>query len=223
MCAQGVVNEHVLGTQELAIVPFDYLQDGNEQPLEAIKAGFFSSPFSVKSFIDDISYGKASIDGIVYPYRTNQPPLFGTGYTNCYPLDEDIVNQPDVDYSIIDGIVLLVHSNTTGCAAGVSAFGKLQFTTADGSFEFRRSGFRTEFYFPNDFSNITSSTVAHEIIHSFGISYHSNSYIMVNGEWLLQDYGNVFDIMGLRSEASHPCSLIKQQKGWLTDNEIENI
>lgn len=221
--AQGVVNDYVLGTQELAIVPFDYLQDGNEQSLEDIEAGFFSSPYSVKSFIEEISYGKASIDGIVYPYRTNQPPLYGSGYTNCYPLDEDMSNQPDVDYSIIDGIILLVHSNTTGCSAGLSAFGKLPFTTSDGFFEFRRSGFRVDFYFPYEFSGITNSTVAHEIIHSFGIPYHSNSYIKVNEEWFLQGYGNVFDIMGIRSEASHPCSLIKQQKGWLTDNEIENI
>jgi hypothetical protein len=29
--------------------------------------------------------------------------------------------------------------------------------------------------------------------------------------------------MGLRSQASHPCSLIKQQKGWLTNNEIQNV
>lgn len=221
--AQGFVNEHVLGTQQVAIVPFDYLQDGNEQTIAEIQAGFFSSPFSVKSFIEEISYGKASINGIIYPYRINQPALFGTGYTNCYPLDQDIVNQPDVNYSSIDGIILLVHSNTTGCGAGVSSFGKLPFTTAQGPFEFRRSGFRTDFYFPHDFSKITSSTVAHEILHSFGIPYHSNSYIKTNGEWTLQGYGNVFDIMGLRSQASHPCSLTKQQKGWLTNNEIANI
>jgi len=221
--AQSFVNDDLLGTQQVAVVPFDYLQDGNEQSIADLNAGFFSSQFSVKNFIEEISYGKASINGIVYPYRTNQPPLFGTGYTNCYPLDQDIVNQPDVDYSIIDGIVLFVHSNTTGCAAGVSSFNKLPFTTDDGTFNFRRSGFRTSFYFPNDFSKITSSTVAHEIIHSFGIPYHSNAYIKSNGIWTLQGYGNLFDIMGLRSQASHPCSLIKQQKGWLTDNEIENV
>jgi hypothetical protein len=179
--AQSFVNDDVLGTQELAIVPFDYLQDGNEQSVADLDMGFFSSPFSVKNFVEEISYGKASLDGIVYPYRTNQPPLFGTGYTNCYPLDQDIVNQPDVDYSIIDGIVLLVHSNTTGCAAGLSSFEKLPFTTDDGFFNFRRSGFRTSFYFPHEFSRITNSTVAHEIIHSFGIPYHSNSYIKSNG------------------------------------------
>ena len=221
--AQTFVNNHVLGTQQVAVVPFDYLQDGNEQSVANINMGLFSGQFSVKNFIEEISYGKASIDGIVYPYRNNQPPLFGTGYTNCYPLDQDIVNQPDVDYSIIDNIVLFVHSNTTGCAAGVSSFNKLPFTTDDGSFNFRRSGFRTSFYFPNEFSKITSSTVAHEIIHSFGIPYHSNAYIKSNGIWTLQGYGNLFDIMGLRSQASHPCSLIKQQKGWLTDNEIENV
>lgn len=221
--AQTFVNNYVLGTQQVAVVPFDYLQDGNEQSVANINMGLFSGQFSVKNFIEEISYGKASIDGIVYPYRNNQPPLFGTGYTNCYPLDQDIVNQPDVDYSIIDNIVLFVHSNTTGCAAGVSSFNKLPFTTDDGSFNFRRSGFRTSFYFPNEFSKITSSTVAHEIIHSFGIPYHSNAYIKSNGIWTLQGYGNLFDIMGLRSQASHPCSLIKQQKGWLTDNEIENV
>ncbi|RRO21411.1 T9SS type A sorting domain-containing protein [Flavobacteriaceae bacterium 14752] len=221
--SQGFVNNPVLGTQEVAVVPFDYLQDGNEQSLTDIDNGFFTSSFSIKSFIEEISYGKASLNGIVYPYRTNQPPLFGTGYTNCYPLDQDIVNQPDVDYSIIDGIVLLVHSNTTGCGAGVSSFEKLPFTTIDGDFNFRRSGFRTSFYFPHDFSKITSSTVAHEIIHSFGVPYHSNAYIKSNGQWTLQGYGNLFDIMGLRSQASHPCSLVKQQKGWLTDNEIENV
>jgi hypothetical protein len=221
--SQGFVNDPVIGTQEIAVVPFDYLQDGNEQSLTVIDDGFFSNAFSVKNFIEEISYGKASLNGIVYPYRTNQPPLYGSGYTNCYPLDQDIVNQPDVDYTIIDGIVLMVHSNTTGCGAGVSSFEKLPFTTIDGPFDFRRSGFRTEFYFPHDFSKVTSSTVAHEILHSFGIPYHSNSYIKNNGEWTLQGYGNLFDIMGLRSQTSHPCSLIKQQKGWLTDNEIENV
>ncbi|WP_127845426.1 T9SS type A sorting domain-containing protein [Psychroflexus aestuariivivens] len=221
--AQEYVNEPLLGTQEVAVVPFDYLQDGNEQSLADLDSGFFSSSNSVKNFIEEISYGKASLNGTLYPYRTDQPPLFGTGYTNCYPLDQDIINQPDVDYSIIDGIILLVHSNTSGCGAGVSSFNKLPFSTVDGDFEFRRSGFRTDFYFPYDFSRITSSTVAHEIIHSFGVPYHSNAYIKNNGEWTLQGYGNLFDIMGLRSQASHPCSLTKQQKGWLTDNEIENV
>lgn len=221
--SQAYVNADVLGTQEVAVVPFDYLQDGNEQSIADLNAGFFSGSFSIKNFIEEISYGKASLNGIVYPYRTNQPPLFGTGYTNCYPLDQDIVNQPDVDYSIIDGIILFVHSNTTGCAAGLSTFNKVPFNTADGPFDFRRSGFRTNFYFPHEFSKITSSTVAHEIIHSFGIPYHSNAYIKDNGVWSLQGYGNLFDIMGLRSQASHPCSLIKEQKGWLTNNEIQNV
>ena len=221
--AQDYVNNPVSGTQELAVVPFDYLQDGNEQSIADLDAGLFTASSSVKDFIEEISYGKTSIDGIVYPYRTNQPPLYGSGYTNCYPLDQDIANQPDVDYSIIDGIVLFVHSNTSGCGAGLSSFNKLPFTTDDGDLSFRRSGFRTSFYFPNDFSGITSSTVAHELVHSFGIPYHSNAYIKDDGEWTLQGYGNVFDIMGLRSQASHPCSLIKQQKGWLTDNEIQNV
>ena len=220
--SQGV-NDPLIGTQQVAILPFDYAQDGNHQTIEVLEAGFFTGEYSIKNFIEEISYGKASIDGIVYPYRTNQPPLFGTGYTSCYPVDEVIINQPDVDYSIIDGLILSVHANTGSCAAGTSTFGKLPFNTIDGFFEFRRSGFRTDFYFPNDFSEITSSTVAHELIHSFGISFHSNSYIKVDGEYTIQAYGNLFDIMGLRSQASHPCSLIKQQKGWLTDNEIENV
>jgi len=220
--AQGE-NDSLIGVQQVAVVPFDYALDGNHQTIEELEEGFFTAENSVKNFIEEISYGKASIGGTVYPYRTDQPPLFGTGYTACYPTDDVIANQPDVDYSIIDGIILSVHAEGGSCGAGNSSYGKLPFNTIDGYYEFRRSGFRTEFYFPSDFSRITSSTVAHELLHSFGISYHSNSYLLIDGEYAIQAYGNVFDIMGLRSQASHPVSLIKQQKGWLTDDEIENV
>jgi hypothetical protein len=223
MVAQEV-NDPVTGSQQLAIVPFDYASDSSHQSIDDITTGFFTSPFSIKSFIEEISYGKATIGGTVYDYRRNQPPLFGQGYTNCFPVDDVIANQPDVDYSIIDNIVLMVHDTVSkSCAAGNSSFGKLPFSTSDGNYSFRRSGFRTQFYTPHEFSGISNSTVAHELMHSFGISYHSNSYILKDGEFEIQAYGNLFDIMGLRSQASHPCALIKEQKGWLTDNEIRRI
>jgi hypothetical protein len=220
-----VTVQPVLGTQTAAILPFDYAEDGLEIPISEINEGLFTSSNSVKAFYDEISYGKMTFSGTVFPYRTNLPPLYGVGYTNCYPIDSIIVNQPDVDYSIIDNIVLFVHdtSTTSSCSAGVSSSDKLPFTTDDGPFLFRRSGFRTEFYFPSDFSRITSSTVAHELMHSIGNDFHSNSYIKDNGEWTLQGYGNVFDILGLRSQASHPCSVIKHKLGWLTENEIHTV
>lgn len=213
----------VLDTQRLAIVPFDYAMDGSHIPIADIESGFFGSPFSMKAFFEEASYGKMTLSGTVYPYRTDQPPLFGTGYTNCYPTDEVVSNQPDVDYTIIDGIVLLPHDTVSGksCAAGNSSSEKLPFNTVDGYQEFTRSGFRTAFYFPNDFSHTTSSTIAHELMHSFGNGFHSNSYVKENGEWKLQGYGNLFDILGLRSQASHPCSMLKHKLGWLTENEIQ--
>jgi hypothetical protein len=215
----------VINTQKLAIIPFDYAQDDNQIPISKIEEGFFTSEYSIKAFFEEISYGKVTIEGIVYPYRTNQPPLYGTGYTSCYPNDSVLANQPDVDYSVIDGIILFPHDTASdkSCAAGVSSFQKLPFNTIDGKYEFRRSGFRTEFYFPKDFSQTTSSTIAHELMHSFGNSFHSNSYIKSDGEWVLQGYGNVFDILGLRSQASHPCSMLKHKLGWLTENEIQYV
>lgn len=226
LTVQAQVNvDSVVGAQIIAVLPFDYARDGKEIPVSVIDSGMFLAPFSIRSFFEEVSYGKTTIQGTVYPYRTNQPPLFGVGYTNCYPTDMVMINQPDVDYSIIDNIILFAHdtSSNAGCAAGVSSFGKLPFNTADGFFEFRRSGFRTEFYFPRDFSNTTSSTIAHELMHSFGNNFHSNSYIQNNGEWSLQGYGNVFDILGLRSQATHPCSMIKHKLGWLTENEIVHV
>jgi hypothetical protein len=223
LISQVTVNP-VLDTQKLAILPFDYAQDGTETPLSDIETGFFTSSNSMKAFYEEASYGKMTLDGTVYPYRTNQPPLFGIGYTNCYPVDSVIANQPDVDYSVIDNIILFPHDTVSkSCGAGLSSSEKLPFTTPDGQLEFRRSGFRTEFYFPSDFSNTTSSTIAHELMHSFGNGFHSNSYIKENGEWKVQGYGNVFDILGLRSQASHPCSMLKHKLGWLTDNEIETV
>ena len=215
----------VLGPQELAIVPFDYAMDGNEIATSEIDSGFFTSPYSIKAFFEEASYGKMTITGTVYPYRTDPPPLYGIGYTNCYPDDFVMTNQADVDYSVIDGIILFPHDTVSGksCSAGLSSSEKLPFQTIDGNYSFRRSGFRTEFYFPNDFSQTTSSTIAHELMHSFGNAFHSNSYIKKNGEWTLQGYGNLFDILGLRSQASHPCSMIKHKLGWLTDNEIEQV
>ncbi|MBR9975043.1 MAG: T9SS type A sorting domain-containing protein [Bacteroidetes bacterium] len=215
----------VLGPQELAVVPFDYAMDGTEITLAEMDSGLFVSPYSIRAFYEEASYGKMTIRGIVYPYRTNQPPLFGTGYTSCYPEDAVIANQPDVDYSIIDGIVIFPHDTASGksCSAGLSSSEKLPFSTPVGNHEFRRSGFRTQFYFPNDFSQTTSSTIAHELMHSFGNDFHSNAYIKIDGEWTLQGYGNLFDILGLRSQASHPCSMIKHKLGWLTENEIKTV
>jgi len=215
----------VLGPQELAVVPFDYAMDGTEIPVAEIDSGLFTSSNSIKAFFEEASYGKMTIRGIVYPYRTNQPPLFGTGYTNCYPEDSVIANQPDVDYSIIDGIVIFPHDTVSSksCSGGLSSSEKLPFSTPDGNLAFRRSGFRTQFYFPNDFSQTTSSTIAHELMHSLGNDFHSNSYIQDDGEWVLQGYGNLFDILGHRSQASHPCSVIKHKLGWLTESEIETV
>lgn len=217
-----VVLSPVLDTQRLAIVPFDYALDSGHIPLSIIDSGFFKSANSMKAFFDEVSYGKMTLEGIIYPYRRNQPPLFGVGYTNCYPTDAVIANQADVNYTNIDGIILLPHDTASkSCAAGNSSFGKLPFNTLNGPQQFRRSGFRTQFYFPRDFSGTNSSTIAHELVHSFGNGYHSNAYVKDSGIWKVQGYGNVFDILGLRSQASHPCSMIKHKMGWLTANEIQ--
>jgi|GEM_PF-1447496 len=214
----------VLGPQTLAIVPFDYALDSSHIPVDEIDSAFFRAPYSMKAFFEEASYGKMTFDGTVYPYRRNQPALFGVGYTNCYPTDAVIANQADIDYSTIDGIVLLPHDTASkSCAAGVSSFSKLPFTTPNGAMQFRRSGFRTQLFFPRDFSGTVSSTIAHELLHSLGNGFHSNAYVQDSGIWKVQGYGNVFDILGLRSQASHPCSMIKHKLGWLTQNEVVNV
>lgn len=59
--AQRDENMALIGEQVLAVVPFDYIQDANQQTVEDITAGLFTAEFSVQSFIEEISYGKASI------------------------------------------------------------------------------------------------------------------------------------------------------------------
>ena len=215
----------VLGVQKIGVIPFDYLQDGSRQPINELERGFFTSDFSIKRYIEEVSYGKASIEGVIYPYRTDQPalPTTGSSSVRCAPERQVWTQQPDVDYGLFDGVILLSHMEGTGCPAGSSSFGRRTFQTTDGVIRVRLSDFRTKFFFPHEFSGITNSTVAHELLHSFGVIYHSNSYRMADGAYLYQARGNTFDIMGLRNNSSHPNSLIKRQLGWLTDNEVKKV
>lgn len=236
--------EHeAFGELNFAIVLLDYAGDGSAQPAEEIEEGFFSGEYSVANFIEKASYGRTKMVGDVFGWISPPNALYGSGeqWSNCWPLDRDRFNAlldayPYVDLDAYDGFVFYVHRHPDSeChALGVSTtigLESVETYTSFGAIQTRTSYVATDFYFPYQaYSRITDSTAAHEIVHSLGIGFHSLSYICGEStlstnpsDCYIQAYGDIFSIMGLRSQASHPNVVISERLGWLDNQNIITV
>lgn len=234
-----------LGEKKFAIVLLDYVNDGTAPPVKIIRDGFFDTEYSVSEFISAASYEQTTITGDIFGWIIPNKPLFGDGWTACWPLDRDrfnllLDNYPNVNLTNYDGFIFYVYRKKgLNCAAGVSNTYGLEPRPTYTEFGDGKHGiidtrilyFATDFYFPyQPYSRITNSTVAHEIIHALGISGHSNSYICGDqilsenpDDCTIQGYGDIFSIMGLRSQSSYPNSVISERLGWLDEYSIITV
>lgn len=228
-----------IGELRFAIVCLDYVNDGTAPSLNDVEDGIFNVEHSVANFIEASSYGKTTIIGDIFGWIIPPNPLYGQGWTSCWPVDQDrfnllLDNYPNVDLTAYDGFLFYVYrGNVPGCTAGVAnTFGlePRETYTQFGVIETRIAYFTGTFYFPYEFSRITNSTVAHELIHTLGISNHSNSYTCGDkilstdpADCTINAYGDLFCIMGLRSQASHPNATNKERLGWIDTNAILDV
>ncbi len=229
----------VMGDLKLAVVLLDYVDDGSAPAVADVIDWIFDSQYSVGEFINTASYGKTSISGDVYGWIIpgEDKQLYGEGWTACWPLDQDRFNlllgdYPDVDLTAYDGFVFFVNrADGPSCASGVAnGFGiQSKYTyTALGWIDTRVMYVGKNFATPYEpYSRITNSTAAHELIHTFGISNHSNSYtcgdriVSVNpDDCAINGYGDIFSIMGIRFQATHPNAVTNERPGWLDDATI---
>jgi len=209
----------LVGEVRVAVIPYDYANDGLEQPIEEIHKGMFQSKKSIKQFFEEISFGKLSITGEVFPYRKE---VFIPEEGCSIPKSKGLY-QEDIDYTKFDVIISMVHDGDNNCSRGAFASPRTFVSTKDGLQRLGLVTFGGNFSFPNDFSGVTSRGIGHELLHALGVDYHSNSYLNLEEESRVEEYGNVFDIMGSGSYGLHPSSVTKIQSDWLTDFEVDSV
>ena len=231
-----------VGQKNIAVVLLDYANDGKSLSMEEIRKAIFSSEYSVAEYFSKASYGKTTLSGDIFGWIKPKKMLFGKGWTACWPLDQDKFNlllehYPKVDLLAYDGFIFLVHRKTKNkCAAGIANTKGLEYRPTytqfgeppNGKIKTRIMFASANFYFPYQaYSRISNSTVAHELIHTLGINNHSNAYVCRNKilssnpyECEILAYGDIFSIMGLRSQASHPNSVNLERLGWLDETNL---
>ncbi|MCU0663580.1 MAG: carbohydrate-binding protein [Myxococcota bacterium] len=231
-----------LGDKKFAVVLLDYANDGSAPSVASIKEGMFDSEYSVANFIDDASYGKTTISGDVFGWIVPSRPLApGAGWEACWPTDEDrfallLKKYPRVNLNSYDGFIFYINRPaSSGCTnfgvANTVGLEERETYTSFGVIDTRILYFSTDFYFPYQaYSGITDSTAAHEIIHALGIYAHSNSYtcgakILSTdfNECEVQEYGDIFSIMGLRSQASFPDVVTSERLGWMDETMMSIV
>jgi hypothetical protein len=231
-----------LGDKKFAVVLLDYANDGSAPSVASIKEGMFDSEYSVANFIDDASYGKTTISGDVFGWIVPSKPLAsGTDWEACWPSDEDrfallLKKYPRLNLDNYDGFIFYVNRPASSSCSffGVATTVGLEERetyTSYGVIDTRILYFSTDFYFPYQaYSRITDSTAAHEIIHALGIYAHSNSYncgaqiLSTNfNDCEVQEYGDIFSIMGLRSQASFPDVVTSERLGWMDETMMSTV
>ena len=226
--------DDTIGEQRTAVILIDYENNGEEQPASLYHEAFFTGARSFNNFVHEASYEKAWLTGDVYgwyhispvPSSVTTPPYFPS-YEECFAIADD-----DVYYPNYDRIVFILRCFNTQYpgAFGRSSFGKIQVTTDDGIVTLSKCQIRVPTIYPQgDVSNTYGMTIAHELMHSFGVTGHAHSYecgpsaIDYNPANSIQlSNADRFDIMGGRFFASIPNGAFKDKLHWLDpENKVE--
>jgi len=225
----GVSDGSAVGNQTLAVVLIDYESDqslsSNEEYYEAI----FGGGASVGNFFKEVSYNKLAISGEVFGWYHPSGPK-----PTCYPKTIDALTliEEEVDSFDYDGYLFLV--NNSGCQGGFgsSSFGKNTIETPEGTKLARHSQVRLiDIPLPHEgYSWIRNSVIAHELLHSLGVSGHANAYECGNktidketSNCVQDARQDVHDVMGVRTYGSHPNVGYKMRLGWMSEETGKTV
>lgn len=215
------------GPQRTAVFLLDYAQDTPETLAGFFPGFFFDGPNSFAAFVRETSFGQADLVGEVFGWYGFPADQLVEG---IWP-DLDRVfaaARADIpDFRVYDKFIFVM-ADVEAAAYGVSSFGPILIHTPDGDVAATRCTiWRNFFQSPHDMETYTpNSTVAHELIHSFGVEGHANaldcgaSFVdarIVPGRQL--SGADPFDIMGGRWWGSHPSAAFKRKIGWLAENQ----
>jgi hypothetical protein len=228
----------------VAVLRLDYTSDGSAQAAPRIQEGVFTHPRSMAAYFSEASFGAVSLVGRVYnivPPAPLQPIAPGATalYNNCWPASDvavlEAAAQAGVRLARFNKVVFVV-TRPPGhelCGGGVSTFGPNTYNLSTGPVSVSISRVSGDFVVDpiGDYSGTTHSTLAHELAHSFGLDYHSNAYWCSDGQLLSsnlaacshQSYGDLYSMIGLRSQMSLLSSPHTAQLGWLPAAQIRTV
>lgn len=201
---------------------------------------FFEHEHGVASFIKETSYGKVALEGRVVGWLDH--PVAGL-HSDTFIEQKDFylsLANDYLNYSDYDVFVVYARTEAGGQQTGW-LYPQQAFTTPQGAIT--RKGItwmiNSEIF---DFAPLLSSTWSsgeavlpttswsHEMLHTFGIVGHANSYdcgtetLATTGATNpIKGYGGCFSIMGEYAYSTHPDALMKSRIGWLTPEQIPDI
>tara|TARA_R110000868_G_scaffold304437_3_gene564984 strand:- start:4414 stop:5592 length:1179 start_codon:yes stop_codon:yes gene_type:complete len=216
-----------LGERKTAVilVTFEDMLEPTLEP-DIYNKAIFEAENSINSYIKEISYNKTSLSGSVFGWYS----LEGDSPCDYNALLSRVIESTDsdIDFSTFSNLIIITPQliePTCLYSAGAAAIGPIEIETDEGNHQIRVSHVIWEGYIGLN-NRIASFTIAHELLHSFGI-WHANSLDCIptiNSEnspsCVNHEYGNPFSILGKPSTLLHPMAFTKEWLGWLHDDRI---
>ncbi|MCB0385908.1 MAG: hypothetical protein KDD43_10990, partial [Bdellovibrionales bacterium] len=225
--AKGLV-EPVVGPQHLAVVLIDFHGDPDRPTPQEVEEAIFHAPYSINGFIRESSYGLTHLVGRAlgwYDFPDEEKCELGEDELFEFLADK-------FRFSDYDRFLVLYHNQPEKCRfLGHSTFGREVYQTPQGRIEVSLSvaAFANRFVRPTlpyqGLTGITSSVIAHELGHGFGIRGHGNlfdcgSQALAAGSKGCKQEGiaDMFQIMGgegYYKPTLHHAACHKEFLGWM--------
>lgn len=215
------------GPQRTAVFLVDYQPATPEVHARFLRRDFFESPNSFAAYVREVSYGQADLAGDVYGWYGFPPDQLSYG---IWPDKMQVMNAARAevpDFTMFDKMIYVM-ADVAAPSLGASSFGPIQVNTPDGPIQATESTiWRNFFQDPHDGMSFTPNpTVAHELMHTFGVEGHANvldcgdRFIgMEPAAQVFVSYADPFDIMGGHWWGGHPNAAFKRRIGWLSEDQ----
>lgn len=227
------------GEQRVAVVLFNaHPEATNLSTPEEYHHAIFDSPHSVNSYFYEVSNKKTWLVGQTFGWIPLSLPS-----SQCQLLEYDfLINKASsyVSYANFDRIVFVLNFSDECAFFGRSTFGMSETYTPQGKFilglmqiYYHRIWNTSNSLYPYEpFSLITpNSTYAHELGHNILAIGHANTYQCSTGAFDTNTANckslgasDPFDLMGVRTSATHLNSCFKEKAGWIEpDKELLRV
>jgi M6 family metalloprotease-like protein len=201
---------------------------------------FFEHEHGAASFIKEASYGKIALEGRVVGWLDQ--PTAGLNGTDISSNAGQYISLANDYLTFSDYDVFIVHSLVEGSGQQTGwLYPQQSFNTPQGLIQnigitwmanstvFDFAPLLTSNWSSGD-SVLPTTSWTHELLHTFGITGHANSYDcgtstldLDSASDPLKAYGGVFSIMGEYAFGTHPDALMKSRIGWLTPAQIPEV